>query len=302
MSAPPPPPHEPKIERLLLQIVPWEARKSGGSVLQDCLRDLWERAVSIGFNYGEENLARAREDGFSAGKQAGFEEGVESAVDIPWGSDDAVLDEKALEAERVWGFDVGWKLCSELQQSRASQASLVLPSPSSPCSSSGASTQTDAAAAVAISAPVDASPTPAPLDWGEDAAALPTSPLRSESPPSTPRDFSALITGSPQPFASLQRRRRRSPRPATSSSLQNHSPQKHSIRRPQKKSTTLAAPRRKTPSYSHPPPSIAFRAPTSFPPSDKPAPQFPLDWDQDPRLRDLSQALTALGWVRGVGA
>jgi hypothetical protein len=26
--------------------------------------------------------------------------------------------------------------------------------------------------------------------------------------------------------------------------------------------------------------------------------QFPLDWDQDPRLRDLGQALAALGWVR----
>ncbi|KAJ6610688.1 hypothetical protein B0H10DRAFT_2059128 [Mycena sp. CBHHK59/15] len=75
----------------------------------------------------------------------------------------------------------------------------------------------------------------------------------------------------------------------------------HSIRRPQKKSTIHAAPRHSTPSYSHLPPSIAFRTPTSFPPSDKPVPQFPLNWDRDPRLRDLGQALTALGWVRVVG-
>ncbi|KAJ6529944.1 hypothetical protein B0H10DRAFT_2029647 [Mycena sp. CBHHK59/15] len=75
----------------------------------------------------------------------------------------------------------------------------------------------------------------------------------------------------------------------------------HSIRRQQKKSTIHAAPRCSTPLYSHPPPSIAFRTPTSFPPSDKPVPQFPLDWDRDPRLRDLSQALTALGWIRAGG-
>ncbi|KAJ6583103.1 hypothetical protein DFH09DRAFT_1437925 [Mycena vulgaris] len=308
MSAPPPPPHDPKIERILLQTVPWEARKKGGSLLQDCLRDLWEKAVSIGFNYGEENLARAREEAFSEGKEAGFKEGVESGRETPEASEAAVLREKALEAERVWGYDVGWKLCSEQLQLCALQASLA-PPPHSPRSLSVTATQTDtiaitpvvdAAAAAAALVPAHSS-TPEPLDWAEDAACLPTLPLQAESPPSTPRDFSALITGSPQPFGSLQRRRRRSPRPPTSSSLQNHSPQKHSICRPQKKSTIHAAPRRKTPSYYHLPTSIAFRAPTAFPPTDKPASQFPLDWDQDPRLRDLSQALTALGWIRAGG-
>ncbi|KAJ7263578.1 hypothetical protein B0H12DRAFT_1068914 [Mycena haematopus] len=266
MSAPPQPPKDPRIERILLQTVPWEARQKGGSLLQDCLRDLWESAVNIGFNYGDENLARAREEGFREGKEVGFREGVESRSEseIPEASKAAVLHEQALEVERVWGYDIGWKLGCELHQSRASPPT----------------------------------PTPAPLDWAEDAAGLPTLPLQAESPPSTLRDFSALFTGSLQPFASLQRRRRRSPRPATSSSPQNHSMQKQYVRRPQKRSTIRAAPRRTPPSYSHPPPSISFRTPTSFPPSDKPAAQFPLDWDQDPRLRDLSQALAALGWVR----
>ncbi|KAJ6613473.1 hypothetical protein B0H10DRAFT_2436474 [Mycena sp. CBHHK59/15] len=240
------------------------------------LRQLWKTALRYGFGHG-----------LKEGRLLGRKEVAPTVA-------------KELERERVWGFDVGWKLCSELQQSRASQASLVLPSLPSPCSLSVVSAQADAVT-VTIAAPVDVSPAPAPLDWGEDASTPPTSPLRSESPPSTPRDFSALVKGSPQPFASLQQRRRRSPRPPTSSSLQNHSPQMHSIRRPQKKSTIHAAPRRSTPSYSYPPPSIAFRTPTSFPPSDKPVPQFPLDWDRDPRLRDLSQALTALGWIRAGG-
>ncbi|KAJ6599618.1 hypothetical protein B0H10DRAFT_2084116 [Mycena sp. CBHHK59/15] len=218
----------------------------GGDSLEKSISKLWETAAAIGVRLGREESEVA----------------AEKEMDTM---------AKQLEQERVWGFDVGWKLCSELQQPRASQASLVLPSPSSPCSLS-------ADVAVAIAAPVTASAAHAPLDWAEDSAALPTSPLCSESPPSTPRDFSALITGSPQPFASLQRRRRRSTRP--------------------KKSAIHTAPRHTPPTCSHPPPSIPFRAPTSFPPPDRPAVQFPLDWDQDPRLRDLGQALAALGWVR----
>ncbi|KAJ7201384.1 hypothetical protein GGX14DRAFT_656686 [Mycena pura] len=242
--------------------------------VQHHLRQLWKTALRYGFGHGQKE-----------GRLLGRKE-VETT------------DAKELELERVWGFDVGWKLCSELHQSCASKASLVLPSPSSPRSLSVASTQTDTTA-VAIVTPVPAAAAaPTPFDWAEDAAGLPTLPLQAESPPSTPRDFSALTTGSPKPFASLQRRRRRSPRPVTSSSLQNQSPQKFSVRRPQKKSAIHAAPRRTPPSYSHPPSSIPFRAPASFPLSDRPAPQFPLDWDQDPRLRDLGQALIALGWAR----
>ncbi|KAJ7235644.1 hypothetical protein B0H12DRAFT_1141414, partial [Mycena haematopus] len=253
--ATPQPPKDPRIERILLQTVPWEARQKGGSLLQDCLRDLWESAVSIGFNYGDENLARAREEGFSEGKEAGFKEGVESRSEIPEASEAAVLHEQALEVERVWGYDIGWKLGCELHKSRA----------------------------------LPPTPTPAPLDWAEDAAGLPIIPLHSASS-TTLRDFSALHTGIPHPFASLQRRRRRSPRPLTSS--KNHS---HPIRRPQQKSGVHYAATRRA---SRPPPSIHFSAPTSFPPSDKPAVPFPLDWDRDPRLRDLGHALTALGWVR----
>ncbi|KAJ6620603.1 hypothetical protein B0H10DRAFT_1945908 [Mycena sp. CBHHK59/15] len=192
MSALPPPPHDPKIKRILLQIVPWEARQKGGSLLQDCLRDLWEKALSIGFNYGEENLARAREDGFSEGKEARFKEGVESGRETPEASEAAVLHEKALEAERA------------------------SPVPSSPPPLSVAATQTDTAAItpVVVAATVlvpEHSSMPTCLDWAEDAATLQICPAHSAAPPLPLRNFSALLMGSPQPFASLQRRHRRSP-------------------------------------------------------------------------------------------
>ncbi|KAJ6590365.1 hypothetical protein B0H10DRAFT_1961051 [Mycena sp. CBHHK59/15] len=246
---------------------------------------------------------RKPEDGFSEGKEARFKEGVESGRETPEASEAAVLHEEALEAERVWGYDVGWKLCCELQKPRALQVS---PVPSSPPPLSVAATQTDtvaitpvvvAAAATAVLVPEHSS-MPTRLDWAEDAATLPIRPVHSAAPPLPLRDFSALLMGSLQPFASLQRRRQRSLRPATSL-LQKHLPQGHSIRRPQQKSGIHhAATRRHTPpSYSHPPPSLPFPAPTSFPPSDRPAAQFPLDWDQDPHLHDLGQVLAALGWV-----
>ncbi|KAJ7859665.1 hypothetical protein B0H14DRAFT_2577091 [Mycena olivaceomarginata] len=178
MSAPPPPSHNPRIEHILLQTVPWDARQKGGSLLQDCLRNLWEKAVTIGFNYGEENLARVREEGFCEGKIAGFIEGVESehSKTVLESTEAAALHEKALEAERVWGYDVRWKLCSELQGG-VQEAGTALSATPSPF-------VTDPVAVL-------------PLDWAEDAGFFPyflhlyTIRRRFRSP----RDFSALSTG-----------------------------------------------------------------------------------------------------------
>ncbi|KAJ6511891.1 hypothetical protein C8R47DRAFT_1092587 [Mycena vitilis] len=145
-----------------------------------------------------------------------------------------------------------------------------------------AATQTDEVAAAAPTVP--ALPR---LDWAEDAATLPVIPSHTAPPLSTPRDFSALCTGSPQPFDSLQRRRRRPP----TSTLQNHSVHRDFIRRPrQKNSVHYPAGRRAPLPYSHRPPSVLLPAPSSLSPS--------VNWDHDPRLRDLGRALAALGWVR----
>ncbi|KAJ7196779.1 hypothetical protein GGX14DRAFT_574594 [Mycena pura] len=276
LSVPQTPPTDPEIERILLETVPWDARKKGGRALQECLRSLWEKASSI----AKEDLERVRQEGFENGKIRGREE--EFALGVVSRKKTADAAEKQLEQERVWGYDVGWKLCSEQLQSRASQASRVPPS---------------------VSAVV--TPTPAPLDWAEDAASLP---LHAATLP-PPRDFSALHTGALQPFGSLQHRRRRSLRLTTSERTPRHP------RKPQQKAGTTrlptqaslqnnpphpqkinlySVPKRLT---SHPIPPSRVPAPTSIPsPLQKSISS--LDWDQDPRLRDLGQALTALGWVR----
>lgn len=271
MSAPPPPSHDPRIERILLQTVPWDARKKGGSILQDCLHDLWEKAVNIGFNYGEENIARVREEGFCEGKIAGFAEGIKSerskmALEA---TEVVASHEKALEAERVWGYDVGWKLCSELQAStqKASMASSTSPSRSL-CV---VATQTDP-----VAVPL--------LDWAEDAEALPIvpPPVHPSSPPSFQRDLSALSTGAQKPFASLQRRRRRSPRA-------------HFTSPPRSSRHIVTSTRQQSSTPWH---ALHPKFSSSFPPN--PSGRLPkqLDWDRDPRLRDLGHALAALGWVR----
>ncbi|KAJ7779591.1 hypothetical protein B0H16DRAFT_1448046 [Mycena metata] len=125
MSAPSLPPNDAQIERVLLETVPWDARKKGGRVLQQCIRDLWDKAASMALNYTEEKYEKAR-----------------AAVNL----------EKELEKERVWGFDVGWKLRSEQLQSRTLQASVIPP----------------------LHSPPRAAPAAAPLDWAEDAAIGPT--------------------------------------------------------------------------------------------------------------------------------
>ncbi|KAJ7452694.1 hypothetical protein B0H11DRAFT_2072633 [Mycena galericulata] len=286
MSVPPPPAHDPKIERILLQTVPWEARKKGGTLLQECLKDLWEKAVRIGFNYGEENLAAAREEGFREGKEEGFKEGVESgraetATSVAWEASKAgAIHKKELEAERVWGYDVGWRLCSEVLQVRAKKASVISPSTPCPRSLSVAATQTDPVAA-----------TPERLNWAEDAEVLPISTPHPPLPPSSARDFSALCTGISQSFASLQRRRRRSPRVSPSSHQSHFNRSRHT------RSTVYHHPMQTKPSSSpYFSPSFRYDPPSSPLPSGRVPAQ--LDWDRDPRLRDLSRALTALGWVK----
>ncbi|KAJ7670358.1 hypothetical protein B0H17DRAFT_1209354 [Mycena rosella] len=226
--------------------------------LERSIRQVWEVALRIGVKHGQREARQAHTN-----------------------------TTKELEQERVWGFDVGWKLCSEQLQSCAPQASLDRSSSPSLRSLSVAATQTDAVAATPV---VVASPAPVHLDWAQDAEALQVSPRKPEFLPFPPRDFSALSTGTPQPFASLQRRRRRPPR--VPSSVEKWS-QSHSISTRRKKSSVHhSAPQHRSrfPSFISPP-STSFT-------SGRREVSPPLNWDQDPRLRDLGQALAALGWAR----
>ncbi|KAJ7929662.1 hypothetical protein B0H13DRAFT_2310298 [Mycena leptocephala] len=211
------------------------------------LRQLWETALRIGLAHGKEEVKAVcrKEDHLARA---------------------AVV--KKMEQERVWGYDVGWKLCSEVLQDRAQKASTTtLSTPSR--SLSVAAIQTEP---VVIP--------DAPLDWADDAEALPISCPHPPLTPPSPRDFSVLSSGSAKPFASLQRRRRRSPRTPLPWTPSPSIRQRTKYRYPQK--NTHSYPTFFSPVHS----TSIHQVPTQ------------LDWDRDPRLCDLSRALTALGWVK----
>ncbi|KAJ6572447.1 hypothetical protein DFH09DRAFT_1277400 [Mycena vulgaris] len=134
--------------------------------------------------------------------------------------------------------------------------------------------QTDAAAFIIL--PQESSP---PLTVAEEPILPSAAPI--------PRDLSALQTGSPRPFGSLQRRLARSRRPLR---------QKKSVIPPSHPIITRRHPR----GISHGKP-VTTTPVSSPPPRHAPPPHRVLDWDRDPLLSDLARALGALGWVRGFG-
>ena len=145
------------------------------------------------------------------------------------------------------------------------------------------------------------SPPPARFDWAEDSESLPI-PLHAA--PTSPRDLSGLCSNPSGPFRSLRRRARR-----------------YDTVRRRTPPNFFSAPRvpfpLSPPSFAQPQPFISRRHPSGIGPgrpvvivpfgvahaplaplAPAPAPTvLKLDWDSDPRLINLSQALRALGWT-----
>jgi len=123
-------------------------------------------------------------------------------------------------------------------------------------------------------------PRPLPLsarfDWADDAASLPILP---SNPP--PRDLSVLRSSSTRPFSSLQRR--------------NRKPKKHFFQ--PFKNYHMSSVRRQNNFQARPLPSYASSVPFIQRPRQSPSPST-LNWEDDPRLSDLSRALRTLGWIR----
>jgi len=141
-----------------------------------------------------------------------------------------------------------------------------------------------------MSVTMEPSPPVSRLDWAEDATSLPILPLipiSSVPRQRVPRDFSGLRSSQPNPFGSLQRRSKQS-RAQVASRLRRNIPVSRSSHS----------------CYQPPPmcPPPLFLKPWIFPQASKSVPLVHspsvLDWDQDPRLSDLSRALKALGWIR----
>src|SRR6202522_3851107 len=130
---------------------------------------------------------------------------------------------------------------------------------------------------VPSTAPVfDPPPLSARFDWADDAAtSLPI--LPSNLPP---RDLSVLRSSSPRPFSSLQRR--------------NKKPKKYFFR-PFKNFNPPSVHRQNN---FHARPLPPYASSTPFIPKPGRSPSAALNWEDDPRLSDLSCALKALGWIR----
>ena len=129
---------------------------------------------------------------------------------------------------------------------------------------------------------------PPAFDWSDNAASIPIVPTFPKNQPH--RDLSALRSTNPNPFGSLAHQNRQHCLP-----LENRN-----ISRP----TQPFRPRRTPPFFPvlRPIPHQPFiqvpNPPTPLlPPTSLNVPMA-LDWESDPRLSDLSQALKALGWIR----
>jgi hypothetical protein len=98
----------------------------------------------------------------------------------------------------------------------------------------------------------------------------------STTPMKYPRDFSGLRSSSPNPFSSLRRRRRNYKNPRHFFNSRSQSCCQHTFQNSHYHLSTPHIPY----NISQPPSSAS------------------LNWDQDPRLVNLSNALKALGWTR----
>ncbi len=135
------------------------------------------------------------------------------------------------------------------------------------------------------------SPPAPPLSWADDVVSLLVSSPPIILPPTVskppPRDLSALRSSSPKPFASLQRRNKRS-QPPFFQPFHNHQP--------------LFIPHQTFSRRRFPPPRVSFAPSRSARVHPHHTPHFSstsaLNWEADPRLFELSRALNALGWVR----
>jgi hypothetical protein len=160
----------------------------------------------------------------------------------------------------------------------------------SPAPSTAAETSEPTTAAV-LRPPSTVSPPSSPVppclipvsprfDWAEDVEALPVMTLFAKT--YGPRDLSGLWSSQPAPFQMLQRRTRRRRAPVYPVSRQRHA------------NASIMFTRHHPSGIGPGKPSITVPFGTPAPAPAPPA--LVLDWDQDPRLVNLGQALRALGW------
>ncbi|KAK6985180.1 hypothetical protein R3P38DRAFT_3102102 [Favolaschia claudopus] len=295
----------------------------------EAIEKLWKTVALLAFSQGAKHTQDAsdidREMIMDGAWEEGRCEGVRVGIEL--GLKEAATDhEKELEKERVWGYDVGFALACEIERSRRSTEAHPPSARSLRSSTASTATQTISTAPDLVrsanlpspSSTLDPAPFPSataktdspisldlstPSSCPENDASVRAYSIIDENPKAHPapapallRDFSSLRSDVSNPFGSLRRRHQRSPRaysfhscPSPTSRIPNR-PRTFVLNIYPSTSKTAYADRDR-----RPPPS------TTFTPSLDPTAHSSLAWDHDPRLRDLSRALTALGWVRPGG-
>ena len=276
---------------------------------------LWARAFKEGYIVGQASCTDALEEkveeACNHGYEQGFKEGSSSKVDLF----QAGFDEGRCDEQGDWIIEGHGQHCglqptivredSSIQTddppprpmaTSAVQVDTPKPLPPTPCSTPNTTNSAVQTTPLGIQdtssqtlphpSPIPdsirtTSPPPTSLNWADDAASLPILPSR---PP--PRDLSILHSSSAKPFSSLQRRNKRS-QAHFSQPFRNHKP--------------FPILRQTFSRHRFPPHRFSSTSSQSFQYLNH-TPQFSstsaLNWEDDPRLFELSRALNALGWVR----
>ncbi|KAF8061689.1 hypothetical protein FPV67DRAFT_1509945 [Lyophyllum atratum] len=268
------------------------------------LKELWDMALEIGRRTGSGELVNSGKNeawnsGYDAGRQwekDAMDNRLEERYYDGYRDGEQAGREEERDEWRIAGHSLTQAKCTYLGTTSdagiqtkstpsANTFEIAIQTPAPPVTAS-------TIALVDTETPVE---TAAPVNWADDAdTELPV--LLAPTPAPTPRsrDFSVLFTGSAGPFNTLQRRVRRLHRGHRVPQRQRFIPRVNYSQEP-------------IITYRHPS-GIAQGKPVftvQSPPRPPPPPSasvsalpVELDWDRDPRLSNLRNALHSLGWIR----
>lgn len=272
------------------------------------LRTLWDTALEVGRKMAlgglEEIKGDALAEGMELGKVLGRREEMENCKkDVEKSYKQGYMvgrEVGACEEGERWGKNghSGDGMCSQAAPIGTTH-DIAIQTPSSSegrTSTCTVSTQTvplPAVPAHTVETLVMPSEKVPKLNWADDVEAILPTPVF-HSPPQ--RNLSTLSTGATRPFGTLQRHVNRS------CSYLRQPRQSHHFMQPPP--YTRATPWGPTITHCHPSGIASGKPVFALPSSIRGriwAPSIHLDWDQDPRLINLSNALRSLGWVRPFG-
>ncbi|KAJ7048013.1 hypothetical protein C8F01DRAFT_1200015, partial [Mycena amicta] len=282
------------IDRILLKVVPWDARKEGGTRLQACLHELWSLATRVSSRASSAPLQVPDADEFTkehlhqedleeldaAHKKVLFE--VDTRWMYPAEEGKPTPLHKALKSLSGSALEIGFR------HGRSRVSAPPLPVSARPIPKPRV--LADIAVQTKTKVPSDTLPEPTPSNWADDSASLPIFSLSVASPPSNePWDLSALRSSTSAPFASLQRCRHHQNGAQRRMRTGAKNPRDHPP------PPSLSRPRRPRSAHTTAKPTTSS-TPSSTEPLSAPVPgSARLNWAHDPRLRRLSQALVGLG-------